>query len=163
MRNEISRKKYKFVGHAHDVNKIRATVPKVILKCSAIGCFSAIVLSVMLGIIAAVILYQTGDPARYVTPVAFSVLYISALTGGFFASKLNGRSALLCGILSGTMILAFIILTSLLVNDHSNADYGVIELVLLYGAVIVCAIIGAFIGTTRKNSKYKKRKNRKKR
>lgn len=163
MKNEISRKKYRQVGHARDVNRIGSSIPKGILPCSAIGTVLSIAFTLLLGFIMAAILYRTADPARYIVPTAFSVLYISALIGGFFASKVNGGSALLCGLLTGAMLLALTFIISLLVSSELSSDYGIIENISLRAALIVCTILGAFIGITKQHSKKQKKKNHKKR
>lgn len=163
MKNEISRKKYKSVGHARDVNSIRNFAPKGIVPCSAIGVGVSVIMAILLGFISAALIYKTADPASYIVPTAFSVLYISALIGGFFASKLNGGSALLCGLLSGALLLAFAFIISLPISSSLSSGYKIIEGLSLRAAVIVCTIIGAFIGTSKQNSKSKKRKNHKKR
>lgn len=163
MKNEISRKKYRQVGHARDLNTIGTLVPKGILPCSVIGAAISVAFTILLVFIMAAILYRTADPASYVVPAAFSVLYISALVGGFFASKTNGGSALLCGLFTGAILLALMFIISLLVSNELSSDYGIIENISLRAVLIVCAILGAFIGTAKQHSKSQKRKNHKKR
>lgn len=163
MKNEISRKKYRSIGHARDINSIRAFAPKGILLCSAIGVGISAIMALLLGFIMTSVIYKTADPASYIVPAAFSALYISALGGGFFASKLNGGSALLCGLLTGAMLLAIAFIISLSINNELSSGYGIIENISLRAALIVCTVIGAFIGTTKQNPQSKKRKKHKKR
>ena len=163
MKNEISRKKYKSVGHARNLNSINPFSPKGIMPCSLMGAAFSLIMAVLLGLISAALIYKTADPASFVVPAALSALYISALLGGFFASRLNGGSALLCGLLTGVILAALTFILSLPINESLSSDYKIIESLSLRTAVIVCTIIGAFIGVTKQNSKSKKRKNHKKR
>ena len=163
MKGEISRKKYKSVGHAREVNAMGSAIPKGILPCSAIGVAASVICVILLGFIMAAIIYRTSDPTSYIVPAAFSALYISSLIGGFFSSKLNGGSALLCGLLTGAMLLVVMFLISLPVSNDLSADLGIIENISLRAAIMVCTILGAFIGVTKQRSKSKKRKTNKKR
>lgn len=163
MKNQLLQKRHRLSGHARDIGARTSYVPKGIIPCSLAGCGIAFALAILLAFIMAAVIYRTADPARYVAPAAFSALYISAFIGGVSASSLNRGSALLCGGLCGIMLLVLAFLLSLFIGSEAAAEYSLIEGILLRSAVIVCSVFGAFIGTTKKISKNKKRKNHKKR
>lgn len=156
MRNEISRKSHRQAGHAVGLD---AFIKKGILPCSLMGALVAVLTAVLLAFVLAAILYKTADPARYVTPTAFSALYVSALLGGFTATRLNKGSALLCGLAVGVLLVALAFVASLPVGNKLSSDYGITLSVALRAAVIGCALMGAFIGAAKSfDTKNKKKK-----
>ena len=163
MKNEISRSKHRLNGHARGIEGIKSFSPKGIFPCSAVGAAIAVLTAILLTFAVSAILYSTADPTRFIAPAALSVLYISALAGGFAAARFNRGSALLCGLLVGVMMLAFAFTVSLPISKNLSSDYGVLSAIGLRAAVIACALIGAFIGVTKNSTSVKKRKNHKKR
>ena len=137
--------------------------PKGFLRCSAIGALVAVASLLILAFLMSYVLYMTDDPGRYVAPTAYCVLYISSFIGGYFAVKLNRVSALLCGITIGAVLAVLTFLLSLTLNHTLSSDYGIVGSLTLRMAIIVCAVIGAYIGTIKKENnkkrdyKYKKR------
>lgn len=160
MKNEILRKKYKTVGHARHTDRLGSFTPRGVLCCSALGAAASLVCGILLGLVMALVLYRTADPARYVTPAALSVLYVSALLGGTIAYRANKRSALLCGAISGAILLAIMLLVSLPFGIGSS-DHGIISALTLRALVIAASVVGAFMGAIEPSKK--KRKNYKKR
>ena len=163
MKNEISRSKHRLNGHARGIDGIKSFTPKGLLPCSAVGAAIAVLCALLLTFAVSAILYSTSDPSRLITPAAFSVLYISALAGGFAAARFNRGSALLCGLLVGAMLVVFGFTVSLPISRSLSSDYGIPVEIGLRVAVIVCSLIGAFIGVTKNTTNVKKRKIHKKR
>lgn len=163
MKSQLSQNKRRFGGHARNMTAHTAYVPQGIIPCSLFGCAAATALAVLLTIIMAAVIYKTADPAHYVVPSAFSALYISAFIGGIATTRLNGGSALLCGLLCGAVFMILGLLLSLFIPSTISADYGIVGGLSLRLFIIVCSVFGAFIGTTKKKSKNNKRKNHNKR
>ena len=163
MKNELSKKRYRTVGHAHEVERIKSYFPKKLFPSVGMGVLTSIISMMALSVLMALIIYRTADPASYVTPAAYTALYISALIAGLASSKLNKRSALLCGLLTGGLLLAICFIMGLILSGAHSSDYSVVEDLLLKCAVLVCSVIGAFIGSTQKTRKNKKRNTYKKR
>ena len=163
MKSQLLQNKRHYSGHAHNTASSAMYVPKGIIPCSLAGTVIAIVLAVLINFIMAAVIYKTADPARYIVPAAFTSLYIAAFTGGGSASRLNGGSALLCGMLCGSIFIATGFMLSLFIQNGASDEYGIIGGLSLRVAIIFCSVFGAFIGTTKKISKNKKRKNHKKR
>ncbi len=163
MKNKVSQKSARTISHGRTTDRIKSYTPKGILPCSAIGTLVGIAAVLALALLLSYLLYQTADPGKYVTPVALSALYISAFIGGFTSSRLNKGSALLCGVSVGAMLTVLTFLLSLAVNGRLSADYGLAGSLALRAAIIVCSVIGAYVGAMKKeqnkkrNNKYKKR------
>jgi putative membrane protein (TIGR04086 family) len=163
MKNKVSKNSSRSIGHARITGGIKARVPKGFLPCSLIGALIAIAISAVLAIVFSYILYKTADPTRYLTPVALSVLYVSALLGGFIAVRFNSGSALLCGLVTGVLLIAITFIFSLLVKQSLSSDHSAMDAIALRATIPVCSIIGAFIGNSKPSSDKKRRKNHKKR
>ena len=163
MKNELSKKRYRTVGHAHEVERIKSYFPKKLFPSVGMGVLISIISIAALSLLMALIIYKTADPASYVTPAAYTVLYISALMAGFSATKLNRRSPLLCGLLTGGALIAISFIMGFVLNDSLSSGYSLIHGLLLKCAILVCSILGAFIGSTQKTRKNKKRNTYKKR
>ncbi len=163
MKNKVSKNPLRSVGHARVSDGISSHMPKGFFRCSLMGTVIAMAIGVLLAIIVAFVIYQTADPTRYITPAALSVLYISSLFGGFAAARFNRGSALLCGLTTGALLLAATFIFSLPISENMSSDYNVINAVALRAAVLVCSIIGAFIGVSKKKPDKKRKKNYKKR
>ncbi len=131
------------------------------LRCSVIGALSSIGITLLLGVVASLILFKTNDPLKYITPSALSILYVSTLLGGYISSRINKRSAVLCGLLSSIFVLLVFFLVSLFIPVSHSSGYDVLGEVALKLAVIVSSIVGAFIGTgNNKKSSVKRKKKR---
>ena len=163
MKNKVSKNSLRSVGHARVSDGIGSHMPKGFFRCSLLGAAIAMALGTVLAVVVAFALYQAADPTRYITPAALSVLYISSLLGGFAATRLNLGSALLCGLTTGALLLAVSFIISLAISPSMSSEYNIINAIALRAAVLVCSIIGAFIGVSKKKHDKKRRKNYKKR
>lgn len=163
MKNTVSTKKRHDGGHARFTDKAHSRAPKGLIPCSLTGVTVAVGAMLLLSLALSAVVYSTSDPSAYVTPVAFTVLYISALAGGFTASRLNRHSAVLCGVTVGMVLLVIMFVFSLAVKSSLGADYGVEGEIGLRAAVIVCSLMGAFIGVMKNTNTNKNIKKHKKR
>ena len=140
----------------------RLNLPRVkergFLRCSLIGAASSIGIALILGVVVSLILFNTGDPLKLIVPSALSVLYISTLLGGYIASRINKRSAALCGLLSAVTVLFVFLLISLFIPVSHSSGYDIFGAIGLRLAVIVSSVVGAFIGTYNKKVTKKRRK-----
>ena len=163
MKNKVSKNRLRSVGHARVSDTIGSHMPKGFFRCSLAGAVTVMAIGTVLAVVLAFVIYKTADPTRYITPAALSALYISSLLGGFAAARLNKGSALLCGLTTGALLLATTFIISLPISENMSAEYNLINAVALRAAVLVCSIIGAFIGVSKKTTDKKRRKNYKKR
>lgn len=133
------------------------TSAKGILPSVVRGYLISLVIGTGMALLCSAMLYSLSDPTRFVTPVAFCVLYISALLGGFLSAKFNRGSALLCGALYAVFMLGTMTLVSLFFGGGHSADYPLTSAVGFRAIAVAIAIVGAMISTHKKPKKRKKR------
>lgn len=151
--------KKKRASHNHstsDANTQNSIVHSVTsaLFGMTVGAICALVLTA----IGAFICYSSKDPDALLTPAAFAVLYLSSMISGFAAVRKNRTSALLCGGLSGTLMMLLFILCSLFFNESASSSFKFPISLLLRVAMIAAAIFGGYIGLGRKSSSHRPRK-----
>ena len=100
-------------------------------------------LILMLG--GSLIAYFTPDPNALVYPISLACAALSALIGGFAAVRIHKHSALLCGILNGSLATALMMLFSLFFTGYSSGYSAGIS-ALLHTAFILFSVAGAFLG-----------------
>lgn len=157
MNSRLSKRKGHASTRAGFTDKLRVVGPRGILASSLRGLAAALICCVSLLFIVSAAVYSTSDPNRFVTPAALSVLYISALLGGFTAARLNRGSALLCGLLTGSLFLAVLLLLSFLMRASLSAEHSVVRALGLRGIAVGISILGAGIGVSNKKKKTKRR------
>ena len=118
----------------------------------------SLIIGIILTLVVSAIVFSAKDPNRYVTPAAFTVLYVCSLLGGFVSSRLNGGSPLLCGLLYSAMLLVLLLLGSLLFGGELSSDYSIQLAIGLRALVVVAALIGAFIGVYKKPARKKRKR-----
>ena len=133
------------------------TKPSSIFRSTLRGYLYSLGIGAVMTLILSFLVYSLADPNRYILPVSFCILYISALFGGFLSAKINRGSALLCGLLNGVMLIVTMLLISFLLSGTYSADYTPGLAVGLRGIAILLSVLGAMIGT-HKTSKKPKRK-----
>ncbi len=100
-------------------------------------------LILMLG--GSLIAYFTPDPNAIVHPISLACASLTALIGGFSAVRIHKRSALLCGLLNGSLATALMMLLSLFFKNYASGYSAGISAVL-HAAFILCSVAGAFLG-----------------
>lgn len=136
---------------------IKSKAPRGVLSSSLRGLSVALLVGFCLLMVASVAIYSLADPNRYVSSASLSVLLISALFGGFAATRINGGSALLCGLLTAALLLAVTFLLSLPLSTSLSADRPISLSVGLRGIAIGASVLGALIGAKEKKKKKKRR------
>ncbi len=131
--------------------------PNGILHSSFRGYLFSLGIGALLTIVLSALVYSLSDPNRYITPVSFCILYISALLSGFLSSRFNRGSALLCGTLSSLMLLITMFLISLFFGGSFSADYSISLAVGLRGIAVALSIVGAMIGSHKSPTKRKRK------
>ena len=144
-----------------DVFEKSSRMPRGILPSSLIGFAIAITCGLLLAFIWALIIYKTSDPTKLVIPSAFTALYISAFAGGVASTRLNNGSALLCGLCVGAFMLMASLALSLPITGALSSGYKLTEALALRSAIMVCSLIGAFTGVSRKPRQPKRKKHNK--
>ena len=100
-------------------------------------------------LIAALIAYFCPDPVTMALPLGLAAAAITAVGGGFFATRLHGGSALVCGLINAALTSALMLLASLFCKPLA---YGYASWLppLLHTAFVALTIGGAYLGLPRK-------------
>lgn len=101
--------------------------------------------SLILMLVGALVAYFTPDPNALVHPLSLSCAALSALIGGFAAVRIHKHSALLCGLLNGSLATALMMLFSLFFRGYSSGYSAGIS-AMLHAAFILFSVAGAFLG-----------------
>lgn len=157
MKSNHSKKSGHASGKQTLTGHIKSQAPRGVLSSSLRGLSVALLLGFCLLLVASVAIYSTADPNRYVSPASLTVLLISALFGGFSATRFNRGSALLCGLLCAAMLLAVLFLLSLLMSPTLSADRPLAASIGVRGIAVGVSVLGAFIGAKEKKKKKTRR------
>ena len=155
MKNKVLQKYRGTSKHASGSKSLNSRFSNGLFPCCAIGFLVSVAICIIGSLLFSWIICKTDDPARYVTPVAFSALYVASFFGGFTAARMTKRSALLCGLCVGIMIVTITFVASFAVNDALTDNYDMISAIALRVAVLICSIFGAFLGIKRKSPRKK--------
>ena len=98
--------------------------------------------------------YFLPDPYPWIRPMSVAASMLTAAVGGFSCVKLHKHSALLCGLLNGSLLMLLMLLLSLFLKPYA-AGYSAGISALLHLATLLFSVAGAFLGL---HGKPKKRK-----
>ena len=121
------------------------------------GYLFSLLIGVGITLLFSAVIYSLSDPCRYITPVSFCILYISAFLGGFLSASIHRGSALLCGALYAAFMLGTMLIVSLLFNGSYATDHSLPLAVGLRGIAAALAIVGAMIATHKRPKKRKRK------
>ncbi len=102
------------------------------------------------------IAYFQADPGKWILPFGLLAAAGTALIGGILIARLHKSGALICGLLNGSIVLAFLMLLSLFFARHATGHAWWLALLLHLGFLIL-SVIGAFCGLPRAHTPKKKR------
>ena len=121
-----------------------------LLKSSLAGFGVSLLAGILLLLGLTALSLSFDDPESLSSAMALGALFLSSLAGGFVALKMNGSEALLCGASVGALMNLALLVISLFVRDVASSDMGVLREILARGAVVLMAVLGAYLGTHRK-------------
>ena len=124
-----------------------------------IGIGAAFGAAVALLLLAAVVAYSTDDPDRLSSPLAYAVLYLTALFGGFVSVRVRRSDALCCGLLCGAAWMGILFLASLLFQGVLTEGIGGVWVAVLRVMTVLASILGAYLGLPRAKTAKRKRKH----
>lgn len=130
-----------------------------LLKSSVFGAVVSLCALVIMILLSSALCLLFDDPHRFVVPLCFFSLYTSSFIGGLASVKRNGSGALLCGALTGAllMIVFWVIFAATDAVWQSNTS-GILPFILKL-SVIPVSVIGALIGTGSGKPRHKRPKN----
>ncbi len=110
----------------------------------------------LLLLVCSLIAYFTADPAHWAKPLGWSAAIITAFLGGWIALRMHGKSALLCGLGNGALLLLVGWLLSACLEDAPSLPLW--QALLFRGVFLLLSLAGAYLG--RSSGEPKKRKHR---
>ena len=110
----------------------------------------------LLLLLCALIAYFTPDPAHWAKPLGWSAAAITAFLGGWIALRIHGKSALLCGLGNGALMLLLGWLLSACIEDTFALPLW--QALLFRGIFLLLSMAGAYLG--RASGEPKKRSHR---
>ncbi|MBR2927103.1 MAG: TIGR04086 family membrane protein [Clostridia bacterium] len=107
------------------------------------------------------IAYFMENPLDWILPFGLASAALTAFFGGFVLARMHRHSALLCGLLEGSLTGGVILLLSLFFVKHATA-YSTWLSCLIHAGFLLCSVLGAYAGLPRsKDAPLVRRKRRK--
>ena len=143
------------------MNRTASKESGALLPSLLYGAASFAIVSISLSALFSALALFLDNPHGYTGIFACASLFCAAFAGGFSAVRKRGSATLLCGALTGALILAMVALSALCFSVPQNLSVFALRAPL----VLLCSILGANVGVGsrgRANGKKKKkhRKNR---
>ncbi|MBQ8403324.1 MAG: TIGR04086 family membrane protein [Clostridia bacterium] len=126
---------------------------KNLFLCAAKGLLAAVICTLLLAVVCCFIGLSMGDPDKYTKIFALVSLFAGAFVGGFATAHEMGRATLFCGVLTGILLIAVMVLAAL--GFALPLDFGLFG--LCAPCVLALAVLGANIGVGSGDKKKKKR------
>lgn len=122
------------------------------LRAVAIGLLAALAAFALLLLASTALCLLSGEPSALIPALALASNYLSALVGGFFAHRSQrSLSFALCGAACGA---AFMLLLALILLPLGSAGERMSHLLRFID--IPCAMLGAFLSSSKKEKKRRK-------
>ena len=133
--------------------------PVLLVKHIGLSVLLTSLVSVLLVTVFSLLAYFGTDSDKWTMPLGLVASALTALFGGMIASRIHGHSALICGLLNGSLMMALMMLLSLLMIK-SAYGYSAGISCLIHTAFLLFSVAGAYLGAP-KADKTRKRKARK--
>lgn len=141
----------------HPQKSARANDATALLPSKLLQSFLfTLALGVALLLILSLIAYFCADPLSLIRPLALTGAALTALAGGFLTVRVNGHSALLCGLINGSLLTLLMLILSLFFGDVASG-YSTPVSALLHIAFLLLSVAGAFLGLKKPHKKRKRR------
>ncbi|MBQ9773110.1 MAG: TIGR04086 family membrane protein [Clostridia bacterium] len=121
------------------------------------SCGLTLLFTLLLLTVFSLALYFSPNPTPMIAPMGILAAALTALLGGFAATRVHGHAALICGLLSGSVLTAVMLLLSLFFRSQAS-NYSAAVSCALHAGVFLLSIAGAYLGLYR-SPKKKKRKH----
>ena len=100
------------------------------------------------------IAYQSDNPTALIRPMAYGILLSVSFFFGFLTSRIRGRQGLLCGGLSGAVVL--LILTVGLLASLGDEGFSPARVFLTDLLAAALAVLGGILGCVRREKKHRR-------
>ena len=119
-----------------------------LLRASLKGTGIGLALSAILAVIICASILGLKNPGALVFPLSLGALYLSSFIAGLIATRANGGSALVCGLISGGSFMLSYMLISLFFSAELSARYGFWISLLFHALIIVFSVLGGYVATS---------------
>lgn len=126
------------------------------------GALLEAVFGILLILILCAIVYRSSDPDKLIIPASLVSLYLTAAFGGFVLTSINRKASLICGAISGVLLLAVTFVLSFAAAPFPYETYSNAVGVVLRFAIIPMSVCGAYIASKTVVGGSKKRKRTRK-
>ena len=128
-----------------------------ILKSALFALFIAAGIGALLLLLSAALLLLTENPSAYTGVVAPAACYLTAFAAGMIATRLHARRLpLFCGLATGVLFLALLLLTAALLPRASACTVALQA--GLYALIPCFTVVGALIGGKRKSTPRRRKR-----
>ncbi len=124
-----------------------SSAPLSLLRQSVLATLTALLLSIPVSFLAALICYKTGDPLSLVPSVGTALCFLAYLLSGILAALKTPDAPIPSGILSGIALSLLLLFGGMLLGGSSLALGLLLKLI-----GIVFSIVGAYLTALRKRS-----------
>ena len=114
-------------------------------------------------LLTSLILFFVPDPLSAVLPAGLLTATLTALAGGYFATRIYHLPALSAGLINGILLTLLSLLFSLLFTKNADSyatGYSATVSAILHAGVVGLSIGGAFLGAREKMPNKKRRRKR---
>lgn len=118
--------------------------PHSLLACLCRGLLSALLLMLLFLVAAAAFAYRSDDPTAHLTPLAYTVAFLTAFAVGFFTARRRAGQGLLCGAMAGLLLVAFFAVGYLALRGDDETGMG--RMALTYLLLWAVALPGGLLG-----------------
>ena len=108
------------------------------------GLLCALLLLPCLLLLGGIFAYRSDDPTALVKPLGYATAVLVAFFGGATAARRRKKQGLICGVLTGLALLAFLLLGFFICLDDSEPQLG--RLLLSYLLLLVVSTVGGCVG-----------------
>ena len=133
---------------------------KRLLISSVFGAVTGILIFILLVLISSAFCMIPESPHAFIAPLCIFSVYSSAFFSGFAAVKRNGSSALLCGALSGVILMLTVWLASATLGLFLGITTSGASAFIFKLLIVPVSCVGALIGVGQSKDKKKKGKRK---
>lgn len=143
----------------HKAQNNETTLQKT-LRTGGVGLLITSAIGLVLLLIGTAIALATPDPTSLVEPIGYVAIFVTALLGGLFCSKLNVRAPYLTSAVCGFGFMLLSMLFSLALPHTLDSGLNILTRLLVHALSLLCFPLGTLIGVKSGHKSPKKRRKR---
>ena len=147
-------------GHSNHISTPPSvSSPLVMIRNFAIELGGILGFGLLILLLCTFIAHRSADPNAWVQPLSLVSLYLTALFTGIISERIHAKSALLCGLISGVVLLLAGILLGICIPSDDLTSTNYIYTFLFRLPVPILSVLCAYLAQKRpqKRSRHKRR------